>query len=235
MYMIPKCRIFVLVSLLALVGCTTGQDGTGKKAAEKKVDSLKNLQKRNTPNTYEATPDYLLDLAASKVTWKGYKLSGKPHTGTINVAEGGFEVREGKIVAGRVLLDLATLKVTDLTDKKLAVKLENHLKSQDFFYVNHFRTAELMVLDISNIEADSEGNNAYVIGDLSIRDETHPARFSAKIDLVGDKITASGDINVNRTAYGIRYGSDKFMGHIADQIIKDEFDIHFDLVANKKK
>jgi polyisoprenoid-binding protein YceI len=237
MYFTPKASLIILATAATLTLSSCVESAKKAVAEQKQTEQPKPLPTTTQPAKPEPTgsEDYLFDVKASKVLWKGYKLSGKPHTGTVNVSEGGFEVSEGKITMASVVIDLASIKDTDLKDPKMASKIENHLKSQDFFFVNQYRSAKLNVMDISDMPEDSEGNNMLIIGELSIRQASRPIKFPAKVTITGDKITALGTLSIDRTEYGIRYGSDKFLGYVADQIIKDNFELTFDLVANKGK
>lgn len=64
----------------------------------------------------EATKEQLVvDADRSIVQWKGTKFWGtRKHEGVVRLAEGSVITHEGAIVAGRFVLDMTTIEVTDI-------------------------------------------------------------------------------------------------------------------------
>jgi len=91
---------------------------------------------------------------ASKVVWKGYKVTGS-HEGTIAIKSGSLSFEAGKLVGGEFVIDMTTINTTDLQGEYKG-KLDGHLKSDDFFGVATYSTASLA---FSKVEAS--GKNAY--------------------------------------------------------------------------
>ncbi|WP_194767708.1 YceI family protein [Tamlana sp. I1] len=156
---------------------------------------------------------------ASKVVWKGYKVTGS-HEGTIAIKSGTLEFDKDKLVGGEFVMDMTTLSSTDL-EGEYKGKLDGHLKSDDFFGVEKFPTSTLVFKKVK-----ASGKNAYhVTGDLTIKGKTHAIDFT--ISIYGNKATAS--LKIDRTKYDIRYGSASFFDDLKDKAIYDEFDIVADL------
>jgi polyisoprenoid-binding protein YceI len=151
----------------------------------------------------------------SKVTWKGHKISGT-HEGTINVKEGALIFDGKKLVGGEVIMDMSTINTTDLSGDGKA-KLDNHLKSDDFFSTQKHKTAKLV---FTNVKAESK-NSYKVTGDLTIKGKTKPVTFN--ITISGN--TATANLKVDRTKYDIKYGSGSFFDNLGDKAIYDEFDL----------
>lgn len=100
-------------------------------------------------------------------------------------------------------------------------KLEGHLKSDDFFGVEKFPTATLIFTDVK-----VKGKNSYnITGDLTIKGKTNPVTF--EISIYGSKATTS--LKIDRTKYGVKYGSTSFFDGLKDKAIYDEFDLVADL------
>ncbi|TKS55714.1 YceI family protein [Mesohalobacter halotolerans] len=154
-----------------------------------------------------------VDVQNSKITWTGEKLTGS-HEGTINLNEGYFEMKDGKLVGGEFTADMTSITVTDLEgDSKK--KLEGHLNSDDFFGVKKYPTAKFTIKT-----AAEKSNGVYgVSGDLTIKGKTNPIAFDLKMS----KNTAKTTLVIDRTKYDIRYGSGSFFDDLGDKTIYDEF------------
>lgn len=160
-----------------------------------------------------------INIEKSKVAWKGYKVTGSHH-GTIILKSGYLSFDEGKLTGGKFIIDMSTLVSLDLSGEYKG-KLEGHLKSDDFFGVERYPTASLVLTQVSN-----KGKNSYtVVGDLTIKGITKPVTF--ELSVYGSKATAY--VKVDRTEYGIRYGSASFFENLQDKAIYDEFDLVADL------
>ena len=155
----------------------------------------------------------------SKLVWKGYKVTGS-HEGTIDIQSGFLTFEDDKLTGGNFTINMTTLASTDL-EGEYKGKLEGHLKSDDFFGVATHKTA---TLEFTEVEAS--GKNSYnVTGDLTIKGETNPVNFT--ISIYGNK--ASANLKVDRTQYGVKYGSASFFDNLKDKAIYDEFDLVADL------
>jgi len=156
---------------------------------------------------------------SSKVVWKGYKVTGS-HEGTIALQSGSLSFEEDKLTGGKFVIDMTTIASTDLTGEYKG-KLEDHLKSEDFFGTEKFTTATLIFT-----KAKAKGKNSYTVtGDLTIKEKTNPVTF--EISVYGNKATTS--LKVDRTKYDIKYGSPSFFNGLKDKAIYDEFDLVADL------
>jgi polyisoprenoid-binding protein YceI len=155
----------------------------------------------------------------SSVIWKGYKVTGS-HKGNISLKSGHLIFNEGKLVGGEFVMDMTSLENTDL-EGEYKQKLEGHLKSDDFFAVEKFPTADLVFTKVK-----STGKNAYeVTADLTIKNNTKSVTF--EMSIYGSKATAN--LKIDRTDYGVKYGSVSFFDDLKDKAIYDEFDLVSDL------
>ena len=154
-----------------------------------------------------------VDVKASKIEWKGEKLTGS-HNGTIDLKDGYFEMEEGKLVGGMFVADMTTINVTDLEGDSKG-KLEGHLNSDDFFGVKDHPTAKFVI----NTAAEKSNGVYGISGDLTIKGTTNPIAFDLKMK----DNTAMTTIVIDRTKYDIRYGSGSFFDDLGDKTIYDEF------------
>ena len=155
-----------------------------------------------------------VNIKESKINWKGYKVTGE-HFGTINLQKGILFFDGEKLTGGDITIDMNSVKVTDIQGE-YASKLEEHLKNDDFFGVNKFPTARLKFTDVR-----VKGNLSYVTADLTIKGITKPVKF--EMETKGN--SASAKLKIDRTKYGIKYGSASFFDDLKDKAILDDFDI----------
>ena len=170
-----------------------------------------------------------VDTAASEVTWQGYKITGS-HTGTIDLKSGSFEIKDDKIVGGEFVLDMNTIKNTDMAGSGGAAKLEGHLKSDDFFGVEKYPTANFKVKSASPAKMERSFN---ISGDVTIKGKTNPITFVAQMENTKEGVICTAQLKVDRTVYDVKYGSGKFFDGLGDKMIYDEFDINIRLVGDK--
>jgi len=168
--------------------------------------------------------NFNVDANSSTVKWHGKKVTGE-HFGTIQFKGGSFEVKDNKVAAGMFSIDMASIVNTDIEDAEYKAKLEGHLKSDDFFGVEKFPTAKLVVTSSSVFT----NNTANVKANLTIKGITHPIEFAVKKD--GAKYTT--ELVIDRSKYDVKYGSGKFFDGLGDKLIYDEFTLSVVLVPNK--
>ena len=168
---------------------------------------------------------YAVDHEQSTVRWTGKKIAGQ-HNGTINVQSGTLEVEDNQLKGGQFAIDMQSLSNEDLTGEDKA-KLEGHLKSDDFFGVETYPTATLVIT-----QATPQSESQYTItGELTIKNTTHPVEFPATVSLQDNQLIAEATITVDRSEYDVRYGSSSFFDDLGDNVIYDDFDIAISLVA----
>ncbi|MCF8465360.1 MAG: YceI family protein [Flavobacteriales bacterium] len=167
---------------------------------------------------------YRIDSKTSSVEWVATKITGKTHTGTVSLSEGGLQIEANKVSGGKFTIDMTTINVTDL-EGGMKTKLEGHLKNDDFFSVDKFKSANLTIVSV-------DGDK--IKANLTIKGITNEVVFPAKIVFAADgTVTASADINVDRSKYDVRYGSDSFFDNLGDKAIDNN--IIFKVVLMGKK
>lgn len=160
-----------------------------------------------------------INLKESSITWTGKKVTGE-HSGSLNFKEGMLVMKGKKVTGGSFIADMTTLSNTDQSgDGKK--KLEGHLRSADFFNTDEHKTAKLV---FKTIGEKSPGVYS-VMADLTIKGKTNPVKFDLAVK--GNK--ASTEFTVDRTKYGIQYGSGTFFSDLGDRTIYDEFDVKVNL------
>jgi len=173
--------------------------------------------------------EYVVDKTASKVKWEAKKVTGQ-HNGTISFANGSIVATGNKISGGSFVIDMKSLANEDIADAGMKAKLMGHLSSDDFFSIEKFPESKMVIKNVTPVSGDEFKFSA----DLTIKGITNPVEFNAKVTESGDKLSAEGVITVNRTLYGIKYGSGSFFQGLGDKVIYDDFTLAFSVVAPKK-
>lgn len=161
------------------------------------------------------------DTTKSKLLWLGEKVTGQ-HTGTINLKSGWLNWQDNKIVSGEFNIDMASLKESENNGKLLG-----HLKSDDFFGVNKYPEAKLVLTGSTPFDKGS----GVVKGTLTIKESTNPIEFKATMQKKDDGTWFFANITVDRTKYNIRYGSGSFFDNLGDKTIYDEFKLKVNLLV----
>jgi polyisoprenoid-binding protein YceI len=174
-----------------------------------------------------------VDTAATKLNWLGKKVTGQ-HEGAIALKSGEIMVDKDMITGGKFEIDMNSMTCTDIADPDTNGKLLGHLKSEDFFGTEKFPTATFQIKSAKALpKADANGNTHEISGDLTIKGISKPSKFPAKVELKADAVTATGTVVVDRTLYGVKYGSGKFFQNLGDKVINDNFSITLNLSAKK--
>ncbi|MCG8579276.1 MAG: YceI family protein [Bacteroidales bacterium] len=162
------------------------------------------------------------NIDKTTVKWTGTKVVGSSHDGFIKLSEGHLAVKNDQITSGKFVIDMNSITNTDLDNKEYNQKLVGHLKSDDFFGVANYPVATLEIKEASAFN----DNKASVKGHLTIKGETKPIAFEVEKK---DK-TYVASIIVDRTLYGIRYGSGSFFDNLGDKAISNDFTLDVNLV-----
>lgn len=168
-----------------------------------------------------------VDSKSSELEWIGKKVTGQ-HNGTVKIKSGKVMMKDGN-VKGNFTIDMTTINVEDL-EGEYKTKLENHLRSDDFFSVDKHNTASFKITDAKK----KKGNDYEITGDLTIKGITNNITFPAEI-MVSDKgvLEANADITIDRTKWKIKYGSGSFFDDLGDKMIYDDVDLNLRLSATK--
>lgn len=167
----------------------------------------------------------------TSITWEGKRplMQGYLDSGTLAVTSGTFSVDSGIVSGGEFIFDMNSIQATATGSGGGADRLTQHLKSADFFDVENFDTARLV---ITGSVATSEFTHQ-VSGLLTMKGETHPIEFNAQLLSKDDSARIVGTISVDRTIWGIKYGSGNFFSDMGERMIDDIFTVSVDISAKK--
>lgn len=178
---------------------------------------------------------YVVDAAASTLGWKGSKVVMGSHNGTLAISEGLLAFENDALKSGSFTIDMKTITVLD--GEKDKAKLVGHLSSPDFFAVDSFPTAKFEITRAEKLaNADANGNNYSISGNLTLRGITREITFPAKITVEENSITAVAATEINRLEWNVMWGNENDKG--AREFLKENFlgnmiGININLVAKK--
>ncbi len=165
------------------------------------------------PN-FSAAQKATIDAQSSTVEWAAGKIVGGDHNGTIGINKGSIVFEGDQIKSGSVALDMTSMANTDLSPE-YGAKLMGHLKSPDFFDVASHPTATLVINEGSTFKK----NKATVKANATIKGITKPLEF--EVTRNGNAYEAT--IEIDRSQFDVRYGSNSFFNNLGDQAIRDIF------------
>lgn len=220
-----KNYIFRIATILAIIFATYG-------CKEKEKDA--SMETEEIAEASSQASSYIVDTKESTLFWKGNKPLGSHH-GTVNIAEGTLSMNKEKLEAGNFVINMTSINDEDLEgDKKTS--LESHLKGTaegkegDFFNVNEFPSAKFEMTSISYLE----GKNVQVSGNLTIKDKTNPVEFSGTLEQQENMIILkSAPFEIDRTKWGVNYGSKSVFDNLGDKYIDDMMEITVRVVARR--
>lgn len=200
------------------------------------VISCKEKQAENNAGTLASAEGakYVASPEMTKVMWEGSKPTGT-HKGTIGITGGELFVSNGAVTSGSFTLDMNSITVTDLEGEEKA-NLEAHLKgtaekgADDFFNVTKFPTGKF---EITGVEASTvAGANANIKGNLTLRDKTNEITFPANVTISDSTVTVTASkFNIDRTKWGVNYGSKNIFKDLGDKFINDEIALELQFSA----
>lgn len=175
---------------------------------------------------------YTLDTANSRIEWKGYKIlktEQTSHFGSLSFNDGMLTVKDGKLQYGLFQADVKSIKNLDLQgDASLQAKLEEHLKSKDFFDVEKYPNA---TFEITRINPASTGDfNTILEGDLTIKNIKKNIRVFANVMVNdGEVVIASEPTDLKRKDFGLNVEIP-----LENGILHDDFTIQIMVKAKRK-
>lgn len=174
---------------------------------------------------------YKVDTAKSVINWIGSKPT-ENHTGTIALSEGVVSVTNKNVEAGTFVIDMNSISSTDLEGKGKA-NLDAHLKGTvegkegDFFNVNKYPSGAFSITKVAE-----ENGKTMVSGNLTLLDKTNNVTFPASVSFNGNMMSLTSEsFKIDRTQWGINYGSKSIFDNLGDKFIGDDIELVVELHA----
>ena len=178
-----------------------------------------------------AVVSYKLQPQLSVLGWEGAAVT-HAHKGTIQFTGGDLQVNNNMVVGGTATVDMKTIKATDITDADSQGKFVGHMSSADFFDAPAFPTSTFKITSITPIKgAAADADNATITGDMTIKGVTQKISVPAKVGVKNGVASVTGKVTIDRTKFGLKYGSKSFFTSIGDKAINDTFDLTFNVIA----
>ena len=174
-----------------------------------------------------------VDMGNSQINWIGRKVTGE-HSGTLNLSGGWVVLDKNSINSGKFIFDMASISNTDIESPEWKQKLEDHLKSEDFFHTDSFPHAILEIKNRQSLIIENSKISAQVLADLTIRGITHEIKFPFDLTQSQNNFNAEGSVDIDRTLYNIQYKSGQFFDELGDKLIYDNFTVQFKVQTRGK-
>ena len=188
-------------------------------------------QKMNSAKMATNAPAYKLQPQLSTLGWEG-KAVTHGHNGTMQFNNGELLVKGNAIVGGTVTVDMKTMKASDITDAESQGKFVGHMSGVDFFDVDKNPTSVFKIVSVTPIKgAAKSADNATIAGDMTIKGVTQRLSFPAKVGVEKGVAAATGKVTIDRTKFGLKYGSKSFFDSLGDKAINDDFTLAFNIIA----
>ncbi|WP_035068388.1 YceI family protein [Nitratidesulfovibrio termitidis] len=174
---------------------------------------------------------YALDAAASVIRWTGRNDNGAHH-GTVNCAGGTLAFSRGR-GTGDLRMDMRTIRDLDIADDALRPVLEAHLASDDFFFTTLFPQAALEDMALTPLPSATATTPNYRLAGLFILRGVHrKLALNVAVRSLGDAggLALAGHCDLDRTRWGVLYGSARFFRHLGYHRVDDAISLDFRLV-----
>lgn len=160
-----------------------------------------------TPPAAAPGTTWILEPGTSSIEWTGSKVTGK-HDGSFTKFSGTVSVPGGRFEDARIAVEIETASLASDSPK-----LEEHLRSPDFFDVAKFPKASFTSTGVV-AEASADGTHR-ITGNLLLHGVTKSISFPARVATDGGKPTASAEFTINRKDFGLVYPG------MPDDLIRD--------------
>lgn len=173
---------------------------------------------------YNAIPD------ESTVSWTGRNYNSR-HTGTVTIKNGVLDCQTEDL-QGSFTMAMESIANNDLAGSELQPVLEAHLKSDDFFFVSRFPSCTVEITRMRPIPgAGATMPNYNVQAVMTLRGNAQSIAFDANLrPLAEGRIALMANFDLDRTQWGVIYGSARFFKFLSYHIVFDIISIDLRVV-----
>ncbi len=164
---------------------------------------------------------FKINSMLSNVNWVGKKVTGA-HNGVISIKEGELTLNDDQLIGGKIIVDLPSLKILDITDPATNAQFAGHLASDDFFSIEKYPEAILEITSVCGKRVE---------GSLTIKGISHTIGFDADVNVNRDTLIATGKMVIDRTKFGMKFRSGNFFKDLGDNLIYNDFELNINLTA----
>lgn len=157
-----------------------------------------------------------IDQKASSLTWIGHAEVGTyAPSGSLSIREGQILFENGSLLGANLVIDMTSMTQSN-------PDLLHHLRSPDFFDVEHYPTA---VIKIDRIAG------GMVFGSMALKNKSAPFQSPVKVTQSNGRFNILGKVTLDRTQYGIIYNSTSFFSSLGNNAIRNTFEVEFSLTG----
>lgn len=209
----------------------TGEQNSMNEENSEEMDTMESVQVMET-GTYSA------DTSESVIRWRAGKpaISGYIHNGTFSLESGEVSLTDSEL-SGTFVVDMDSIALTSLGGGKAGQEstLEGHLKGERFFDTETYPTATFTITDVTPEVLPSPEQSEYTAtGELTMKGQTNNVTFPIDVTVLSDsEVLMTASLPLDRTEWGIEFGSAKVVEVITDQVIGDTVTLEVELVLTK--
>lgn len=180
--------------------------------------------------------DQLLTIEDGKYTlvensmlhWTGSNANGS-HFGQISCKQGRIDAKNAQL-SGEFIVDMSSVNTLDLDENQGALQLNDHLQSDDFFFSKFFPEAKFSFENVTSVDTPYQTDINYVLeGELTIKNISRKQKVDAVITSTGNKLFLHAKVQIDKTDWGILYGSSKYFKFLGMHKIFDLISIEMRL------
>ena len=187
----------------------------------------------DAPQPDVRVPDgiYEVDSSQSSIEWAGRNPNTRHH-GTVAISEGRILVKQGTI-QGSLTIDMTRIRNISLAGDPLQPVLLDHLASDDFFLTKRFPSATFTIERADMVDNPSLGIPNYEVkGTLALRGVKAKITLSATVSKLADgRFCAEAHFDLDRTRWGVIYGSSRFFEHLGMHLVFDPISMQVRIVT----
>lgn len=227
----------ILFGLIVIIGIVLATTQNTREVTEIVIDQSEDMVSMSSKEVFTSTDllagTYAIDTTQSSVTWTARKkvIQNYIDAGSLAPMRGMLVIDEEEhLTEGEVTVDVASLEVTETGVGGGFSGLARDLLSDRFLGVESFPEAAFVTTGIES----GRKNSFEISGDLTIKGVTQPVVLTATVNPISlETIVLSGDLTIDRTDYGITFGSDRFFDDLGDRVIDDMVDLSISLQATR--
>ena len=172
-----------------------------------------------------------IDLKESRIRWTGRNLLNM-HEGELALKSGHLDFDHGTLKGGEFVINMHSVRSTDLAGDPLHDVLVRHLIDHDFFDVEKYPEARFVITSAVPSGAHPGAPGLEIHGMLTLKDVTAPVVFAATHGFTDEgKAAAQASFPIDRTKWNVKYGSGRLFRNLGMHLVNDQIDLQLRIVT----
>ncbi len=173
-----------------------------------------------------------IDPEESRIRWAGRNLLNMHH-GTLSLKSGHLDFEAGSLAGGEFVIDMRSIRCTDLEGSPLLEVFIRHMFDHDFFDVELYPEARFVITRAAPVPGAGAGSPGLAVeGMLTLKDVTAPVAFTAAHGVTSDgKAAAQAVFSIDRTRWNVKYGSGRLFRNLGGHLVNDMIDLQIRIVT----